>query len=380
MEFQLNKVKLAILSPNENAYSETFIQAHRKYIKAEKFFYYGGFIPTKLEGKELFRTTRLRKGINKLKNKFFFQRNVSLAEEAFYNSLKKQKINVVLAEYGPTAVAVLAVCKKLKIPLVVHFHGYDASSIAVVTKYGEAYKTVFDYAFSIISVSKVMTEMLIKMGAPEEKILLNTYGANETFYENQPNFLGNDFLAVGRFVEKKAPYYTILAFRELVDSFPDSKLLYAGEGPLLGVCRNLTRYLQIEDKVIFLGKQSHAEVKKMMNLVSGFVQHSITSEDGDMEGAPVAVIEASAAGLPVVATFHAGIPEIIMHEKTGFLVEEHAVTAMADYMKKLLENKEIAQRMGEEGKKHIRQNLSMDKHINILEELLNKAVNQASNF
>lgn len=378
MEFQLNRMKLAILSPNENAYSETFIQAHRKLIRAEKFYYHGGSMPTHLEGKELLRTTLLKKGINKLKNKILYQEKVNLVEEAFYNSLKKQKINVVLAEYGPTAVAVLAVCKKLNIPLVVHFHGFDASSIAVVTKYGAGYKSVFDYASSIVSVSKVMTNMLKKMGAPEDKIVLNAYGPNGIFFENKPDFLNNDFLAVGRFVEKKAPYYTILAFRELVDSFPDAKLLYAGEGPLLGVCKNLTRYLRIEDKVIFLGRQSHAEVKDLMNSVTGFVQHSITSEDGDMEGAPVAIIEASAAGLPVVSTFHAGIPEVIIHEKTGFLVEEHSVTAMAEYMKALLEKKEIAQRMGEEGKKHIRQNLSMDKHIETLEEILKKAVNKVS--
>ena len=105
-----------------------------------------------------------------------------------------------------------------------------------------------------------------------------------------------------------------------------------------------------------------------------FVQHSITADNGDMEGTPVAVLEASAAGLPVISTFHAGIPDVIIHGETGLLVEEHDVEGMANYMIHLLENPDKAINMGAKGKTHIRDNFSLDRHLNTISELVKKAV------
>ncbi len=105
-----------------------------------------------------------------------------------------------------------------------------------------------------------------------------------------------------------------------------------------------------------------------------FVQHSITAYDGDMEGTPVAVLEASAAGLPVISTFHAGIPDVIIDGETGLLCEEHDVDGMAKNMIKILDNFGLAKRMGAAGKKRIKENFSMEKHLGILSEVVQKAV------
>ena len=66
-----------------------------------------------------------------------------------------------------------------------------------------------------------------------------------------------------------------------------------------------------------------------MTQADGFILHSVTAEDGDMEGIPVALMEAMAQGLPVVTTRHSGIPELVEHEVTGFLVEERNEAALA---------------------------------------------------
>ena len=70
------------------------------------------------------------------------------------------------------------------------------------------------------------------------------------------------------------------------------------------------------------------ELVQHLKSSTAFAQHSITAENGDMEGTPVGIVEASYAGLPVISTFHAGIPDVINNRETGLLVEEHDVEEM----------------------------------------------------
>ncbi|MBC8643952.1 glycosyltransferase family 4 protein [Flavobacterium lindanitolerans] len=94
-----------------------------------------------------------------------------------------------------------------------------------------------------------------------------------------------------------------------------------------------------------------------------------------MEGTPLAVLESSAAGLPVIASKHAGIPEVIIDGETGLLFEEHDVETMAKHMKSLLKDKQLAKEMGAKGRLNIRSNFSMKRHIDILNGLILKASN-----
>jgi colanic acid/amylovoran biosynthesis glycosyltransferase len=107
-----------------------------------------------------------------------------------------------------------------------------------------------------------------------------------------------------------------------------------------------------------------------------FVQHSIKAMNGDEEGTPVAILEASAAGLPVIATVHGGIPDIIEDGKTGFLVSEHDVDAMTDKMILLLKNKDLAIEMGKKGKERIEKYFRLEKHIENLDNLLADLINR----
>ena len=82
-----------------------------------------------------------------------------------------------------------------------------------------------------------------------------------------------------------------------------------------------------------------------------------------MEGIPVSILEAGLAGLPVVSTFHSGIPEVVLHEETGFLVAEKDIDAMADYLIKLLSDRELLISTSKKAKEYISNNYTMDKHI-----------------
>jgi glycosyltransferase involved in cell wall biosynthesis len=366
------KLNIAILSPSQNAYSETFIQAHKNLLDGNVFYYYGALSNLTLEGKGSVLKGLKRyffKSIDKLKRKPF-----AAEKKALVNSLKSNKIDVILAEYGTTAAMYLEAIKKSKLPLIIHFHGYDASKYQILKTYKERYKEMFVYSSFVIAVSQVMYNKLLSLGCPKEKLIKNTYGPNDIFFKNVPTFSKQQFIAIGRFTNKKAPYYTLLAFKQVLSSYPKAKLIMAGVGSLLNTCENLVKYYQIENAVEFVGVITPQEFLRYLESSLAFVQHSITAKDGDMEGTPLAILESSAAGLPVVSTIHAGIPDVIIHDKTGFLVKEHDVDEMSKYMTRLLLNNELARTMGKNNRKNIAKLFSMKMHIDKINELLQKAV------
>lgn len=296
-------------------------------------------------------------------------------EKKLMFSLKNEKVDVVLAEYGLTAADTLRIVESLKLPLVVHFHGFDATDIQTIRNYGVRYKDVFHYASSVIAVSSKMKSDLIKMGCTEEKIVLNPCGPNPSFIDLHPDYTGHQFVAIGRFVEKKAPYLTLLSFEKVLKKFPAARLVMIGDGPLLPVCKDIVSAVGISGSVEFKGVQSPEDIRKIMEQSIAFVQHSVTAADGDSEGTPVAVLEAQAAGLPVVATEHAGIPDVVVHNQTGLLSKERDVETMANNILSILQEDGLAQRLGTIGRKRIQEHFTMERHLQTLTDCINKAVN-----
>jgi glycosyltransferase involved in cell wall biosynthesis len=362
--------KLAIVSPKQAEATETFIRAHRGIPGAEIKFYYDGIQQAKLEGQgmllDLRLSSRVKKKLHNPLGKFGF----SPAQEAVAKSFMKEEIDCILAEYGHTGVLIMPIAKALKIPLYVHFHGFDASMHSVIEELGESYREMFEVASGIFAVSERMREMLIDLGCPSGKVHLNTYGANPKFLEIRPSYSEKLLVGLGRFVDKKAPYYTILAFREVLEKHPDARLVIGGNGDLYDTCTNLVKYFKLEDKIALPGLLEPREYMDLLSKCRAFVQHSIRPSNGDMEGTPLAVLEAQAAGVPVIASKHAGIPDVVLHEKTGLLFEEHDVATMAAQMSKLLEDPETCALYGQAGRQRIIEKFSMERHLHVLSETM----------
>ena len=365
------ELKIALFTPGQNPYSETFVQAHKKQLQDKVYYYFGTGTSTRIEGEPAI-FTKGSMWSQKLANTISGSK-LSFKDALLKKSLLKNKIDVVLVEYGLHAHKVLSAIRSSNLPMVVHFHGYDASAYEAYEKTNN-YKEVFDYASKIVAVSTVMVEMLKEKGCPEDKLVLNPCGPAGVFSEVVPKFSEKQFLAMGRFTDKKAPYYSILAFSEVLKEHPDARLLFAGEGALLNTCRNLTRYLNIENAVKFVGVISQQEFMDYLSGSLAFVQHSVRAENGDMEGTPVTVQEASLAGIPVISTRHAGITDVVVHGKTGLLCDEHDVDGMAKNMLELLDSTEKAREMGMAGRKHISENHSLEKHIAVLQKTLENSV------
>ncbi len=362
------QINLAIFSPNENAYSETFIQAHKSLPFSVKY-YYDGWVPSKLENCEDMLKVSLSERIKRR-----FLKNFSFSEKKLLFSLRNEKIDCVLAEYGPTACYNLAVIKYASLPLIVHFHGSDASEKQLIERFSQQYLDVFQYASKVIVVSAKMKQALLVLGCPDEKLVTNCCGPNESFFDTCPSFKEHLFISVGRFVEKKSPQLTILAFQKVLKKYPLAKLTMVGDGNLLANCKTMVEDLLLQTNIEFKGVCNTSQVRELIKKSIAFVQHSIVAENGDSEGTPVAVLEAQAAGLPVIATCHGGIPDVVIHNKTGLLSAEKDVDAMANNMLRMLDEDGLAQRLGAAGRKRIKEHFRLEKHLATLAHWIEVAV------
>lgn len=366
-------MNIALLSPNRDAYSETFIHAHKLWLKGNISFYYGDIFFLNLESEgNLMPRSFFKRIVNNILSKYFFK--LSLFEYLLLSSFKKQKIQLVFAEYGTSGSKVIKICKKLGLPLIVHFHGYDAYVKNILEANKREYAELFVYASKLIVVSRHMRDQLILLGCPADKLILNVYGPHSSFFSVDPLFIQSKFVAVGRFVDKKAPYHLILAFKKVVAKHPDATLVIGGDGPLFEACTNIVRVLGLQKSISLPGKLTREQFLKLLEQANGFLQHSITAFSGDSEGTPVAILEAMAAALPVVSTKHTGIGELVLDGVTGWLVDEHDVDAMADRIITLLENKSLANKMGREGRELVRQYYTIEQHVDKLNKVIAQSI------
>ncbi len=367
---------VALVSPNKNTYSETFIQAHRQRLDADIRYLYGGYAPQfsekygPLTGQNLF--ARIFRNLEDI---FMPRRFLTTHERTIATFFRKEKVDVVLAEYGVTAVKVYRSCRAAGVPLIVHFHGFDAYAHDTLRRYAGEYREMFAYASFVIGVSRHMCAQLEKLGVARDKLVYNTYGPNPVFFDIQPSFVTKTFVTVGRLIPKKAPQTTIRAFAKVAERFPEVRLRMGGDGSQMEACRELAQTLGIADKVEFAGPISVQQVQEWFASAFAFVQHSVTAPSGDTEGTPVVILEASAAGLPVIATRHAGIPDVIMEGQTGFLVEEHDLDGFAEAMGKLAADVGMAKKMGDAGKRNIQLHFTMERHIEVINTLIRQVVN-----
>lgn len=353
---------LAIITTNKNQYSETFIQSHIAALPFRKIIYANGYLPSEI-------SLDLGKTYTSLsRNKRWWKRHST--EDNLRDSLRQQKVEFVLAEYGTSGVEVLSVCQQLGLPLIVHFHGYDAYRNDILNSYGKRYSELFLGASAVIGVSKDMCQQLQFLGCPREKTHYLPYGIATEIFQAKQNSSSKTVVACGRFVAKKAPQLTILAFKKTVELHRDAKLIMIGDGELLEECKDLVQDLNLASFVTFSGVLDACEIAKIYQDALVFVQHSVRTSDNDSEGTPLSILEASAAGLPVVSTRHAGIVDVVEEEVTGFLVNEGDVNAMSEKMCVLLDNPNLAFEMGQNASKKMHTAFTMSKYLESLSGII----------
>lgn len=369
-------LRIVIASPAENAWSETFIAAHIDRLQKIDLLISGGVPPRNTShGPPLARSTGPRGFLDRLMGKRFGG-VPGLIRHRLAERLRAERPDVVLAEYGNMGAEILPSCEAARIPLVVHFHGFDAHRNDYVARYGN-YAELFRYASALVVVSRAMELRLLELGAPREKVIYNCYGIDvDRFVPGRPDQAPPHFLAIGRFAEKKAPHLTIEAFSRVVAQRPEARLTMVGQGRLWERCKQLVQERGLQNSVDLCGVKRPAEIVELFHRSRAFVQHSVVTESNDHEGTPLAVLEAMATGVPVVSTRHAGINDVVAHGERGLLCAEHDVEGMAAHMIALIDEPSRALAMGVAGRAYVEVAHRVEVQVANLQRILEHAVHR----
>lgn len=224
---------LCIIKPNKNAFSETFITEHINRLKGNKKVLYGGSFPVYDDQDNYLIHSKIKLLLYLIQKRIFKSKDIAVRNQALANYLKREKIDVVFAEYGTVGAMVTIACKMANVPLVVNFHGADAHHQQTVNEYLPFYKKLFEYASAIAVVSHDMAAALIALGASKDKICWNPCGVDTQLFK--PLNLADTkpyYLSVGRFVGKKSPQSVVKAFQIVTGSIAGAHLWMVGDGPL----------------------------------------------------------------------------------------------------------------------------------------------------
>lgn len=281
---------------------------------------------------------------------------------------------VLHAHFGRGGAFALPIARALKVPLVVTFHGGDATKDKhyvrgfVPTVFQRRLDALKEEAALFVCVSDYIRDRLVARGFPPAKLRVIHYGVEPDDPGVQTPVCGEPYmLFVGRFVAKKGVAQLVEAMRILEARGLDVRLVLIGDGPMVG---ELKRQAQALRNCQFLGWLANREVRIWMRGATAVVVPSLAAQSGDTEGLPNVVIEAMAAGAPVVGSAHAGIPEAVEHRHTGLLVAPGDPHALAEALASLLQDPQARQRMRDAARLRIAERFSAIAQSRLLEETL----------
>ncbi|RLA45378.1 MAG: glycosyltransferase family 4 protein, partial [Gammaproteobacteria bacterium] len=180
-------------------------------------------------------------------------------------------------------------------------------------------------------------------------------------------------LFVGRLVDKKGIEYLIESMPQVLDQHPDETLTIIGDGPLKQGLLDLCQTIGIEKRVNFLGSLVNLEIPAYLQASAITIFPSVVTDSGDQEGTPVAVMEALACECATIVSDYPGARDIIKDRENGLLVAQKSPGQIAEKINFLLENREIRQRLGKEGRLSVQQNYDWrvvsEKFISLFQKL-----------
>ncbi len=304
---------------------------------------------------------------------------LTFADGPLLKRVEQYRPALVHAHFGVDAIYAMKLSRRLGIPLVTTFHGFDATvgrrALVGSCKPAWLYYLLFRRRLAregdlFICVSDHIRQKVLELGFPEERTVTHYIGIDtRSFTPSQQEREHSTILHVARLVEKKGTVYLIQAFSRVLMLFPKAKLVIIGEGPLRRDLEKLADSLGISSQVRFMGGQPHDVVLSWMKKATFLVLPSVTAKNGDAEGLGMVLLESAAFGVPVIATRHGGISEAVVNGKTGMLVPERDIEELADSMLYLLRDRSARDAFGEAARRMVEEKFDLLKQTESLEEM-----------
>lgn len=334
--------------------------------------------------------------VNKIRTTGFLRvakRGLRLRKIYFYlyflYYLAKDRPDVVHAHFGPSGQRFLVLKRIINVPLITTFYGYDVNQIIQEhPAWLDKYRRLFRDGTLFLVEGSYMKKSLAAIGCPEEKILVQHLGVDVDTIKFVPRKIvhGEEtrILMAASFREKKGIPYGIDAFGHFKNMHPQAKASLTIIGDSAGdrsgeeqkrlILKHIEKH-HIENSVKMMGYQSHEVFIRELYSHHLFLAPSVQASDGDSEGGvPVSIIEAAASGIPVLATYHCDIPEVVLDGKSGYLVPERDAALLAKRLESLVFNVSMWPEIGTNGRRHIEQNYNARTQIELLEGIYDRVV------
>jgi phosphatidylinositol alpha-1,6-mannosyltransferase len=308
----------------------------------------------------------------------FFRRPLIFFIRTFFIIIRipdLRRFSFVICGHITTLLIGLFVKQVAKIPVGVVVHGKECfyKGILKELKYAVAKFLINRIDFIFLSNSFIRNK-LIDMGIAQNKIVTIPFGVN--FDEKVPVLQkkerkekkeGKIILTVGRLVERKGHSYVIHALPDVLEKFPSVSYQIVGKGNMEHKLENLVREKGLEKYVEFYGEVDN--LTRFYRNCDIFVMPSrFVKETGDVEGFGLVFLEANYFSKPVIAGRSGGISDAVIDGETGFLVDPENSQEIADTIIKLLDNPELARKLGEQGRKRVVEEFTWRKAAEIIEE------------
>lgn len=308
--------------------------------------------------------------------------------EAIKKFIRDKSIDILHLHYGTDAGMYRKIINGAGIPSLISFYGYEVSSFpGMFFGMGRQYlkKRVFNTPAFVTAMTEDMKNDLIKLGCDEEKIIVHYHGVGgEVYYYPERNYINSGkliLLIVSYLAPQKGHRFLFEGIREVIKrGYRNFELRIIGTGELENDLKEYIKTNNLDDNIKFLGamKAHSPEIINEYKNADIFTHPSVIPENGDKEGIPGTVVEAMFSGLPVVSTYHAGIPYVIENGKTGLLVNEWDTGKLADNIIALMIDYELRKNLGLSAQKYAMENLLVSRKEKMLEEIYDNLISKCN--
>ncbi|MBC7835854.1 MAG: glycosyltransferase [Phycisphaerales bacterium] len=229
----------------------------------------------------------------------------------------------------------------------------------------------------IVCISNFHRDLFKRLGARDEQLHIVYCGINVTHFtpaaEGHRRGERPRILSSGRLVEKKGFAYLIDACKILEERGVEFDCVIGGNGPLESELREQVARLDLGNRVSLTGRAlTQEELPEFMRSGDIYTLACVWAKDDDVDGLPQMLMEAMACGLPAVSTNLVGIPDLVIDQKTGLLVEPNNVGELADALDRLLKDRGLAARLGRSGAEYVREKFEIATSLRPLMRLFKK--------
>lgn len=302
----------------------------------------------------------------------------AIMNRAYFQQLPPDlaSFDVIIGQFGTAGIDALHTIKKkhpeVEAKLVTFFRGYDIS--AYLAAHPGAYDQLLKEGDLFLAECDFFKKRLISLGADPAKTMVHYSSIQTSRFTYSPPTLGKDgvvrVITVSRLVEKKGIEDALKAMQKVMARHKRVEYTIVGDGALKKKLMALAKDLGIAQRVTFTGAKKPEEVAQYLKSSHIFILPCVVGSDNNIDGVPTVLKEAMACGLPVVTTFVSGIPEIVHHEKSGYLVEPHDTQGLSEKISFLIEHPEKWQAMGRAGRTFVETKCDINVLNNELERIL----------